>query len=335
MVSSTSFVNNLLTHHCSYFLQEEKGKVMQKKKTNLLSKIRLSEKTDSKTVSSDADSNDEDGSGSVVLSSKPKSKKPLLARKPSPIEDSDSSDVEEEPLDISNLITAHKAPVIDEEEAARLNLMASSSSEAETEPDEESPRQDKSSKEKASVKSAESTAGNGETDAILIDDSEDIQEMEPDKVEAIQLLKTKIKLSEPTTTSAAKKESEEEEKKKKTEKKVGKEKKAKKLRIKSDSDSDFQTETESEKPKKRKKGKQSTSDQDDSEAESKPKRRRRIKKTAASSSDEDSDDSDVQVLNESQKSEAGASKGRKNIKKIIKDQNLKASLLLKLLFIQY
>ena len=334
MVSSTSFVNNLLTHHCSY-LQEEKGKVMQKKKTNLLSKIRLSEKTDSKTVSSDADSNDEDGSGSVVLSSKPKSKKSLLARKPSPIEDSDSSDVEEEPLNVSNLITAHKAPVIDEEEAARLNLMASSSSEAETEPDEESPRQDKSSKEKALVKSAESAAGNGETDAILIDDSEDIQEMEPDKVEAIQLLKTKIKLSEPTTTSAAKKESEEEEKKKKTEKKVGKEKKAKKLRIKSDSDSDFQTETESEKPKKRKKGKQSTSDQDDSEAESKPKRRRRIKKTAASSSDEDSDDSDVQVLNESQKSEAGASKGRKNIKKIIKDQNLKASLLLKLLFIQY
>jgi len=172
LVSSTSFVNYLLTHHCSYFLQEEKGKVMQKKKTNLLSKIRLSEKTDSKTVSSDADSNDEDGSGSVVLSSKPKSKKPLLARKPSPIEDSDSSDVEEEPLGISNLITAQKAPVIDEEEAARLNLMASSSSEAETEPDEESPRQDKSSKEKALVKSAESAAGNGETDAILIDDSE-------------------------------------------------------------------------------------------------------------------------------------------------------------------
>ena len=60
---------------------------------------------------------------------------------------------------------------------------------------------------------------------ILIDDSDEIQEVEPDKVEAMQLLKTKIKLSEPTTTSASKKASKEEEKKKKTEKRAGKEKK--------------------------------------------------------------------------------------------------------------
>jgi len=80
---SSSFVNNLLTRHCSYFLQEEKGQVMKQKKAHRLSKIKLSEKTDSKTVSSD--SNDEDSSGSVVLFSKPKSKKPPSSRKPSPI----------------------------------------------------------------------------------------------------------------------------------------------------------------------------------------------------------------------------------------------------------
>jgi len=51
------------------------------------------------------------------------------------------------------------------------------------------------------------------------------QDMEPEKVKAMQSLKTKFKLSEPTTTSASKKPSKEEEKKKKTEKRADKEKK--------------------------------------------------------------------------------------------------------------
>ncbi len=120
---------------------------------------------------SDSDSKDEDGYGSVVLSRKPKSKKRLSARKPPPIEDSDSSDFEEE------------------------------------------------------SKSTKYACEDGDTYVILIDDSEDTQDMEPEKVKAMQSLKTKFKLSEPTTTSASKKPSKEEEKKKKTEKRADKEKK--------------------------------------------------------------------------------------------------------------
>lgn len=193
-------------------MQKENGKAAKQKKEHLLSKI------------SDSDSKDEDGYGSVVLSRKPKSKKRLSARKPPPIEDSDSSDFEEESRDISKPTATPKTPVIDRKESAPLPLVPYSSSKAETELDEEYPRQDKATKEKALVKSTKYAAEDGDTDVILIDDSDEIQEVEPDKVEAKQLLKTKIKLSEPQT-SASKKASKEKEKKKKTEKRAGKEKK--------------------------------------------------------------------------------------------------------------
>lgn len=103
----------------------------------------------------------------------------------------------------------------------------------------------------------------------------------------------------------------------------------KKRRI--NSDSDFESSDSDKKKKKSKKkrrinasGTEELSDDDDSSTESKakPKPRRRIKKVAVSGS-EDSDDSDVKVLNESQRSDPGGSKGRKNIKKIMKDNSLK------------
>ena len=108
-----------------------------------------------------------------------------------------------------------------------------------------------------------------------------------------------------------------------------KKKERKKRRI--NSDSDFESSDSEKKNKKKSKRKrpnksetEEISDEDDSsgEAKSKPKSRRRIKKVAPSDS-EQTDDSDIQVLNESLKSDAGGSKGRKNIKKIIKDTNLK------------
>lgn len=100
--------------------------------------------------------------------------------------------------------------------------------------------------------------------------------------------------------------------------------------VHSDSDSDFQSSgsNKEEKPKtKKKKAPSSDDDFEDEEAnEHKPKRRRRIKKMESSDSEASEDDSDVQILNESQRSDGGAgNKGRKNIKKIIKDQNLKVS----------
>lgn len=106
----------------------------------------------------------------------------------------------------------------------------------------------------------------------------------------------------------------------------------KKRRIQSDSDFEC-SESEKEK-KKRKKKRSSPSDleeisDDDNESEKeaklKSKLRRRIKKTAQSSDSDDSNDSDIEVLNESQRSDPGASKGRKNIKKIMKDTSLKVS----------
>ena len=118
----------------------------------------------------------------------------------------------------------------------------------------------------------------------------------------------------------------------KTEKKVIK----KKRRIDSESesatsDSDF----ESKKKKKKRPAASANESSSDTEADSKPKskRRRRIKKTT--SSEEESSDSDVQVLNESQRSEAIGSKGRKNIKNIIEDQNLKVRFYLKCCFFLY
>lgn len=95
-----------------------------------------------------------------------------------------------------------------------------------------------------------------------------------------------------------------------------------------DSDSDFQSSgsgKEEKQKSKRKKVHSSDEDFEDDEAnDSRPKRRRRIKKVASSDS-EASDDSDIEILNESQRSDGGAGKGRKNIKKIMKDTSLKVS----------
>ena len=95
------------------------------------------------------------------------------------------------------------------------------------------------------------------------------------------------------------------------------------------SDSDFESK------KKKQPAASANESTSDTEADSKPKskRRRRIKKTT--SSEEESRDSDVQVLNESQRSEAIGSKGRKNIKNIIEDQNLKVRFYLKCCFFLY
>ena len=108
------------------------------------------------------------------------------------------------------------------------------------------------------------------------------------------------------------------------------EKKAIKRKRRIDSESESATsDSEFESTKKKKKrpaasANESTSDTG-ADSEPKSKRRRRIKKTT--SSEEESSDSDVQVLNESQRSEANGSKGRKNIKNIIEDQNLKVYIL--------
>lgn len=110
----------------------------------------------------------------------------------------------------------------------------------------------------------------------------------------------------------------------------GEKKKRERKKRRINSDSDFESSDSDKKKRKSKKKRRNASDteelsdDDDSstESKSKPKPRRRIKKVAASGS-EDSDDSDVKVLNESQRSDPGGSKGRKNIKKIMKDNSLK------------
>lgn len=128
-------------------------------------------------------------------------------------------------------------------------------------------------------------------------------------------------LGDGSDDSKTEKESKNDKKKKKAEKK--------KRRI--NSDSDFESSGSEKKKQKQKRKRISPSDIEEfsdedadssDEAKSKPKRRRRIKKTSSSDSDK-SDDSDIQVLNESQRSDAGGSKGRKNIKKIMKDTSLK------------
>jgi hypothetical protein len=109
------------------------------------------------------------------------------------------------------------------------------------------------------------------------------------------------------------------------------------------SDSDFQS-SESEKGKsekpKEKKSKPSSpsddvSDDDDSSKDGKSKSKSRcgIKGAAHTSDYENSNDSDMEVQNESQRSEAGGSKGRKISKKITKDPNLKVSRLFNFSFL--
>ncbi|XP_059350722.1 transcriptional regulator ATRX homolog isoform X2 [Daphnia carinata] len=138
----------------------------------------------------------------------------------------------------------------------------------------------------------------------------------------------RMSLADPEAESDSKK-SQKNKESKKEKKKITKERKKRRIQ----SDSDFES-SESEKDKKKRKRKRSSpsdleeisnDDENDSgkEAKSKSKSRRRIKKTAQSSDSVDSNDSDIEVLNESQRSDPGGPKGRKNIKKIMKDTNLK------------
>lgn len=138
----------------------------------------------------------------------------------------------------------------------------------------------------------------------------------------------RMSLADPEAESDSKK-SQKGKESKKEKKKIMKDRKKRRIQ----SDSDFES-SESEKDKKKRKKKRSSpsdleeisnDDENDSgrEAKSKSKSRRRIKKTAQSSDSVDSNDSDIEVLNESQRSDPGGPKGRKNIKKIMKDTNLK------------
>lgn len=201
-------------------------------------------------------------------------------------------------------------------ELARQQLLCSASSESEGEDgeievaQEPLPRPVKNVVEKATaLKTSPKLASDVEMNIVTDEDTSSKEA----NFKSSKLLR--MSLGDPLATKESSKTSKE-----KAEKKAIK----KKRRIDSESegatsDSDFEA--------KKKKTKRPTSSahesNSDTEADSKPKskRRRRIKKTA--SSEEESSDSDIQVLNESQRSEANGSKGRKNIKKIIKDQNLK------------
>ena len=168
------------------------------------------------------------------------------------------------------------------------------------------------------VNSEEANASSTEDDNVLSKD----ETKETDELKSSRLLKFSLADANEKNDEASTKDKNGEEKKKK------KEKKEKKKRRLLSSDSDFESSDEEIGTKKKRKKKKASSSEDDAEeaedaeeaGQPKPKRRRRIKKADTS---DDENDSDIQILNESQRSTENGGKGRKNIKKIMKDKNLK------------
>lgn len=343
-----------------WFLQDaavlaDNRKQLSSKKTNLLSTIYVTEKPECKALSSgEGAEGDSESEETAVVRSRPKpiAKKGKVPKRPFRLEDLGSSSESDSPSphpdaspsssptpfkteEVEEEPTTAQVSVIDRNEAARLELLASSSSEDDLEGAEET---EATSIEKEPLVTkieesfrectAETTKDEeGDQKDTAGDDGgggdEDDDIVQPSKMKVLKLLRMSLADPEESKSGNVTEESGATDDKKKAKKTV----KKKKGRIHSDSDFESSA-SESEKKKKQKNLKKKRSDSsaednsDEETAGSKPKRRRRIKK-AASSSDQDSDDSDIKVLNESHRSEQGGSKGRKNIKKIMKDQNLK------------
>ncbi|XP_046442812.1 transcriptional regulator ATRX homolog isoform X3 [Daphnia pulex] len=287
--------------------------------------------------SSTSELDDSDPGGFEKEADKPKKQYSKIKKsetKPFRLEDLDSSsssseiEATEQVTGITKLSTTSSIP--DRNEAVRLALLAASDSDSDFDMDtqetenipDEAP---KSAEEKIIIECDLAM----ETDDIgIIELKEEVIGLSTDEEGAVKgsNLKTdkllRMSIGDPDAESDTKKSQKGKEAKK--EKKKTRERKKRRIQ----SDSDFQS-SESEKEKKKRKKKRSSpsdevSDDDDSskDGKSKSKSRRRIKRAATSDS-ENSNDSDIEVLNESQRSEAGGSKGRKNIKKIMKDTNLK------------
>ena len=255
-------------------------------------------------------------------------------KKQSNILDDLSSTSESEELASENVIDnlpKHENPVVNTvsivdsvNEMARQELLASESSESDEDVSEEMDTkevlEDKLAAEKPPIglveQAEKETADDVHSDPVT-DESTNLKK--ETNVKSSKLLR--MSLGDPDAIPDSSKTTPKEKLEKKS---IKKKRGANRI----DSDTDFETsDSDFEKRKKRSRKRPSAStEEEDSEQEtdSKPKskRRRRIKK-ATSSEDEESKDSDIEILNESQRSEANGSKGRKNIKKIIKDQNLK------------
>ena len=267
--------------------------------------------------------------------SKPKKATP----KPFRITDLDSSSSSDSEIEaavevtsVTKLATASLIP--DRSEAVRQALLADSNSDSDfdmdTQETENIPDEVQESTEEKIIDECEVVIGPDDNGIIGL--KEEVVGANTDEEGSVKVsnLKTdkllRMSLDDPEAESDSKKSQKGKESKK--DKKKTKERKKRRIH----SDSDFES-SESEKEKKKRKRKRSSpsddegSDDDDfsKDDKKKSKSRRRIKKAAQTSDSDNSNDSDIEVLNESQRSEAGGSKGRKNIKKIMKDTNLKVS----------
>lgn len=313
----------------------EYGKQTESKETNLSKEINRLVRSPVQLMSNSESESEDVLDVKKVKKIKSKKEKPATKKfNLSDLASSSDSDADS-PFETSdvNKLAAPQTSLPDRNEAARQALLASSDSETEfaVEMSEDVNFTNEDVRE-------EVVGGDDVTE--IEDDSNNIVKLEPNpddderdgddgnadkKISALKTSKLlRLSLADPeaeSDDSKSTKGSKGDKKKKKADKK--------KRRINSDSDFESSGSDKKKKKPKRKRGNSSdieelSDDENDSddEAKSKPKRRRRIKKTASSDSD-NSDDSDIQVLNESQRSEASGTKGRKNIKKIMKDTSLK------------
>ena len=221
--------------------------------------------------------------------------------------DSEDGSEEKEELASANVIVnmpMHKNPVVntvsrstDENEMARQDLLASESSESENGSEEMDTNQVLENELVVEEPSID-LVGKPEKGTIEDVNSDPVKDENPEVKKSTNLKSSKLlrmSLGDPEAIPDSSKTTPKR-------KLIGK-KSIKRKRSPIDSDSDFEED----------------SDQD---ANSKPKSKRRLLKKTTSSQNEKSEDSDIEIINESQNSATG-SQGRKNIRTIINDLNLK------------
>lgn len=297
--------------------------------------------TSRKVLASDSDCDGNHTEGKPVKKHAMKSKKSAKKQpfRLSDLESDSSEDLEslDSPEGVTKLPERLPAGTVDRNDVIRQALLASSDSEVESDMDATEnvnkgsetvkPEKDISDDnsdvvQEVKLEADENTNGDQiKTDAPVKEEESNPTSAKTSKLKSHKLLRASLADSEA--------EEEVDEKKiKGKETKGGKKKSMEKRKRRIHSDSDFESSDSAKGKKSKRKRKNSSAediaDSDDTEEESKVKTRprRRIKKTV--SSGDDSGDSDIQVLNESVRSEGGA-KGRKNIKKIMKDTNLKVT----------